>query len=57
MINCRRILELYFEGVSQRTISSSTDTQATPFPMSFVARGNRQGLHSLRHTLASTLLV
>lgn len=24
MINCRRILELYFEGVSQRTISSST---------------------------------
>ncbi|MEK4246603.1 IS21 family transposase [Psychrobacillus sp. FSL K6-2684] len=24
MINCRKILELYFEGVSQRTISSST---------------------------------
>lgn len=24
MVNCRKILELYFEGVSQRTISSST---------------------------------
>lgn len=24
MVKCRRILELYFEGVSQRTISSST---------------------------------
>src|SRR5699024_7364605 len=24
MINCRKILELYFDGISQRTISSST---------------------------------
>ncbi|MGJ9460471.1 hypothetical protein [Oceanobacillus sp. CF4.6] len=24
MANCRKVLELYFEGISQRTISSST---------------------------------
>ncbi|MGJ9459521.1 hypothetical protein [Oceanobacillus sp. CF4.6] len=38
MINFRRILELHYEEISQRTISSSTGHSRNTVPMKFATR-------------------
>lgn len=52
MINCRKILELHFEGVSQRTISSSTG-HSRNMVSDVVQRARRVGLESLNDEMTS----
>ncbi|MCF1615769.1 transposase [Tetragenococcus koreensis] len=46
MVHCRKILELYFDGVSQRTISSSTGHSRNTVS-EVVQRAQKRGLESL----------
>jgi DNA-binding NarL/FixJ family response regulator len=50
MVKCRRILELYFEGVSQRTISSSTGHSRNTVS-DVVQRAKKLGVESLNDTM------
>jgi transposase len=55
MVNCRRILELYFEGVSQRTISSSTGHSRNTVS-EVVHRAKKLGVESLNENMTSPWL-
>jgi transposase len=55
MIKCRRILELYFEGVSQRTISSSTGHSRNTVS-DVVQRAKKLGVESLNDTMTNQWL-
>lgn len=56
MVNCRKILELYFDGVSQRTISSSTGHSRNTVS-EVVKRANKLGLESLNDTMINSWLL
>jgi transposase len=55
MVKCRRILELYFEGVSQRTISSSTGHSRNTVS-EVVQRAKKLGVESLNDTMTNQWL-
>ncbi|WP_249365735.1 hypothetical protein [Cytobacillus citreus] len=55
MVNCRKILELYFEGVSQRTISSSTGHSRNTVS-DVVQRAKKFGVESLNDTMTNPWL-
>lgn len=55
MINCRKILELYFEEISQRTISSSTGHSRNTVS-EVVHRAKKLGLESLNDTMTNPWL-
>lgn len=55
MINCRKILELHFDGISQRTISSSTG-HARNTVSEVIQRANRLGIDHLNDTMTSSSL-
>lgn len=55
MVNCRKILELYFEGVSQRTISSSTGHSRNTVS-NVVQRAKKLGVESLNDTMTNPWL-
>lgn len=55
MINYRRVLELYFENVSQRTISSSTGHSRNTVS-NIVQRTKELGLESLNDTMTNPWL-
>lgn len=55
MVNCRKILELYFEGISQRTISSSTGHSRNTVS-EVVHRAKKLGLESLNDTMTNSWL-
>ncbi|GGK09751.1 hypothetical protein GCM10007063_35220 [Lentibacillus kapialis] len=55
MVNCRKVLELYFEGVSQRTISSSTGHSRNTVS-EVVQRAKKLGLESLNDTMTNSWL-
>lgn len=55
MVNCRKILELYFEGVSQRTISSSTGHSRNTVS-DVVLRAKKLGVDSLNDTMTNPWL-
>ncbi|MFD1068274.1 hypothetical protein [Oceanobacillus locisalsi] len=55
MVNCRKILELYFEGVSQRTISSSTGHSRNTVS-EVVHRAKKLHLENLEETMTNPWL-
>ncbi len=55
MVNCRKILELYFEGVSQRTISSSTGHSRNTVS-DVVHRARKLGIESVNDTMTNQWL-
>ena len=55
MVNCRKILELYFDGISQRTISSSTGHSRNTVS-EVVRRAKKHGLESLNDTTTNRWL-
>lgn len=55
MVNCRKILELYFEGISQRTISSST-AHSRNTVSDVVHRARKLGVESLNDTMTNQWL-
>ncbi|WP_130859140.1 IS21 family transposase [Gracilibacillus phocaeensis] len=55
MVNCRKILELYFEGVSQRTISSSTGHSRNTVS-EVVQRSKKLHLENLNDTMTNQWL-
>ena len=55
MVNCRKILELYFDGISQRTISSSTGHSRNTVS-EVVQRAKKHGLESLNDTTTNRWL-
>jgi hypothetical protein len=55
MVNCRKILELYFEGVSQSTISSSTGHSRNTVS-DVVHRVKKLGIESLNDTMTNPWL-
>ncbi|GKV64841.1 MULTISPECIES: IS21 family transposase [unclassified Sporosarcina] len=55
MVNCRKILELYFDGISQRTISSSTGHSRNTVS-DVVRRAKQHGLESLNDTTTNRWL-
>ncbi|WP_147533024.1 IS21 family transposase [Bacillus marasmi] len=55
MVNCRKILELYFEGVSQRTISSSTGHSRNTVS-EVVHRARKLGIDNLNDTMTNRWL-
>lgn len=55
MINCRKILELYFEKISQRTISSSTGHSRNTVS-EVVHRAKKLGVESLNDTMTNPWL-
>lgn len=55
MVNCREILELYFEGVSQRTISSSTGHSRNTVS-DVVHRTRKLGVESLNDAMTNRWL-
>lgn len=55
-VNCRKILELYFDGVSQRTISSSTGHSRNTVS-EVVKRAKKLGLESFNDTMTNSWLV
>jgi transposase len=52
VVNCRKILELYFDGISQRTISSSTGHSRNTVS-EVVQRAKKLGLERLNDTMTS----
>ncbi|WP_201786318.1 helix-turn-helix domain-containing protein [Peribacillus muralis] len=52
MVNCREILRYYFEGVSQRTISSSTGHSRNTVS-DVVHRVKKLGIESLNDTMTN----
>ena len=55
MVSCRKILSLYFEGVSQRTISSSTGHSRNTVS-EVVQRAKKLGLENLNDTMTNSWL-
>ena len=55
MVNCRKVLELYFEGVSQRTISSSTGHSRNTVS-DVVHRAKKLGVVSLNDAMTNPWL-
>lgn len=55
MVNCRKILELHFEGISQRTISSSTGHSRNTVS-DVVRRAKKLGIESLNETMTNPWL-
>jgi maltooligosyltrehalose synthase len=55
MVKCRRILELYFEGISQRTISFSTGHSRNTVS-DVVQRAKKLGVESLNDTMTNPWL-
>lgn len=55
MINYRNTLELYFEGISQRTISSSTGHSRNTVP-DIVQHAKKLGLESLNNPMINPWL-
>ncbi|WP_233201628.1 MULTISPECIES: hypothetical protein [unclassified Sporosarcina] len=55
MVNCRKILELYFDGISQRTISSSTGHSRNTVS-DVVRRAKQHSLESLNDTTTNRWL-
>lgn len=56
MVNCRKIFELYFDGVSQRTISSSTGHSRNTVS-EVIKRAKKLGLESLSDTMINSWLL
>ncbi len=55
MVNCRKVLELYFEGISQRTISSSTGHSRNTVS-EIVQRATKRGVEKLNDTMTNQWL-
>lgn len=55
MVNCRKILDLYFDGISQRTISSSTGHSRNTVS-EVVKRAKKLGLENLSDTMTNRWL-
>ncbi|MDM5339158.1 transposase [Fictibacillus enclensis] len=55
MINCRKIMELHLDGVSQRTISASTGHSRNTVS-AVVQRAKSRGIQSLNDTMTNTWL-